>query len=95
MLVTSIFFFFPQFFYSIKERNLYFSNIEFVFCKCFQIGHVQNLSFGKRLKLVPRRLCIRLADGIDPRADCVFGAVMDPVFKASEGVNPLPHNPSF
>ena len=44
MLVTSIFSFYYSVFYYIKERNLHFSNVEFVFynCKCFQIGHVQN-----------------------------------------------------
>ena len=29
-------------FYSIKERNRHFSNTEFVVCKRFQFGQVQN-----------------------------------------------------
>ena len=56
MLVTSIF-------YSIKEINHHFSNIQFVVCKCFQFSHVQNsvvweMSFGnvfKRLVLQTRK----------------------------------------
>ena len=37
MLVTSIFSFFHNVFYPIKERNQHFSYIEFVACSCFQL----------------------------------------------------------
>ena len=33
---------FPQFFYSIIDRNDNFSNIWYVVCKCFEFGLVQN-----------------------------------------------------
>ena len=47
MLVISISSFSHNVFYLFKERNYQYSNIYFVLCKCFQIGHVQNFSFGK------------------------------------------------
>ena len=44
-----IFSFFHSVFYSIKEGNSHFSNLYFVFCKCFQFCHVQNFC-SKELK---------------------------------------------
>ena len=51
MLVTSIFSFSHSVFYSIKEINPHFSNIQFVVCKCFQFSHVQNSVVWERVKL--------------------------------------------
>ena len=45
MLVTSIFSFSHNVFYSVKERNSYFSNLYFVVCKCFQFGYIQTFVF--------------------------------------------------
>ena len=42
MLVTSIFSFFHNVFYPLKERNHHFSDIKFVVCNCFQFGQGQN-----------------------------------------------------
>ena len=49
MLVTSIFSFFHSVFYPIKDRNHHLSYVYFVVCKCFQFGHIQNVSFGNEL----------------------------------------------
>ena len=51
MLVTSIFSFSHNVFYPTfsTHRNHHLHNIKFVVCKWFEIGHVQNLSFGKDL----------------------------------------------
>ena len=40
MLVTSIFSFSPNVFYSIKNKNHHFSNSAFVVCKSFEFGRV-------------------------------------------------------
>ena len=50
MLVTSIFSFSHSVFYSVRERNRHFSNVQFVVCKCFQYGHVQNFLVWQGLK---------------------------------------------
>ena len=42
MLVTSIFSFFYNVFYPIKDRNYHLSYIYFVVCKCFQFSYIQN-----------------------------------------------------
>ena len=52
MLVTSIFSFSHSVFYSVKEINHHFSNIQIVVCKCFQFGHVQNSVVWERVKPV-------------------------------------------
>ena len=51
MLVTSIFSFFHNVFYSIKDRNHYHSNItlNFVVCKCFQFGKCPNFVVWERV----------------------------------------------
>ena len=49
MLVTSIFSFSHSVFYSIKEINHHFSNIQFVVCKCFHFGHIQNSVLWERV----------------------------------------------
>ena len=41
MLVTRIFSFPHCVFYSVKQRNFHYSNLYFVFYKCFQFGHIQ------------------------------------------------------
>ena len=47
MVVISIFSYSHSVFYHIKESNHHFSNV----CKCFQIGLIKILSFGKGLSL--------------------------------------------
>ena len=42
MLVTSIFSFSQNVFYPVKDRYHYLNYINFVVCKCFQFGHIQN-----------------------------------------------------
>ena len=54
-LVTSIFSFSHGVFYSIKEINHHLSNTEFVVCKCFQFGNVQNSVVWEKVKSVCRR----------------------------------------
>ena len=52
MLVTSIFSFSHNVFYSVLDRNYHFSKVLFAVCKCFQFGLVQKyLSFGKKLNM--------------------------------------------
>ena len=50
MLVSSIFSFLHNtFFYPMKDKQKYLSNIHFVICKCFQFRCIQNLSFGEEI----------------------------------------------
>ena len=55
MLVTSIFSFSHSVSNSIKEINNHFTSIQFVVCKCFKFGHVQNSVVWERVKLLLRR----------------------------------------
>ena len=41
MLVTRIFSYSHNVFYPIKDKNLHFSNFQFVVCKCFEFGSVK------------------------------------------------------
>ena len=52
LLVTSNFSFSHSVFYPIGELSAIFIKVEIVICKLFQFGRVQNLSFGKELKLL-------------------------------------------
>ena len=52
MLVTSIFCFSHDVFYSFQKEFLFLSYIDYVVCKCCQFGPVQNLLFGKGLRLI-------------------------------------------
>ena len=49
MLVTSIFSFSHIVFYSIKDRNPHFRNIQFVVCMCFQFGLIQDFVVWERV----------------------------------------------
>ena len=54
MLITSIFSFFHNFFFSIKNEFYDFSRIQIVVCRCFEVGQSFQfffLSFGKELML--------------------------------------------
>ena len=51
LLVTSNFSFSHSVFYLFGELSAIFNELEIVVCKLFQFGRVQNLSFGKGLKL--------------------------------------------
>ena len=50
ILVTGIFSFSHNVFYSIKDRNHHLSYIYFVVCKCFQLGLIQNFVVRERIK---------------------------------------------
>ena len=50
LLITSNFSFSPSVFYPFEELSCIFIKFEFVVCKLFQFGRVQNLSFGKWLR---------------------------------------------
>ena len=51
MLVTSIFFLFPQMFSSLLTAPKIISSISFFVCECFNLVHAQILSIGKELTL--------------------------------------------
>ena len=58
----SIFSFSRTIFYCINKRDRHFSNVQFVVCKCFQFGHVQNIVVWQRVKyhLSPHLDCMMI-----------------------------------
>ena len=57
MLVTSIFAFSHNVFYSIKKRKYHLSNTYFVVCKCFQFGPVQTDVIWYLKSVQPQSAC--------------------------------------
>ena len=58
LLVTSNFSFSHSVFYPFRELYIFFIKFEIVFCKLSQFGRVQNLWFGKGLKVMGFRLIL-------------------------------------
>ena len=73
MLVTSIFSFSHGVSYSIQDINHHFSNIQFVVCKYFRFGHVQNSVVwdGVNLVSVKHKTCMCKQPGTMSLAGCL------------------------
>ena len=84
LLVTSIFSFSHSVFYPFRKLSAIFIKLEIIVCKLFQLGRVQNLLFGKGLRLYQMTIILSLskmkafADDtlyINPKISLVFHRV--------------------